>query len=228
MINLTLQDGKLHVELASDPPRTWTLRLNTLRKVFLFMPRKYRWHCTETTVDHSAANLDDLSAEEHADLLAKLATLETGRDKFDLLMEDYLGHCVIVSLADVDASGLDLLAQLGEHRRERRQRAADWTKHGPVLIITGALGDSATLGPQGVRIHHTDPYMPWTELDRVEVEADAKAGLDAYRFVPKPGTPGREFTVHMPSQKARPFMAEYTFWHSRALHQSDGLAPANA
>ncbi len=224
MINLTLQDGKLLVELGSEPPRTWTLRLNTLRKVFLFMPRKYRWHCAETTVDHSAANLDDLSAEEHADLLVKLSELEAGRDKFDLLLEDYVGHCLILSLADVDASGINLLAELGEHRRERRQKALDWTRHGPGLIITGVLGDSATLGPQGVRSRHTDPYMPWTELDRVEVERDSGAGVDAYRFVPKPGGVGHEFTVRMPAQKAEPFMAEYTFWHSQALRQVDGLA----
>ncbi len=223
MISFTLQDGKLLVELASDPPRTWTLRLNALRKVFLFMPRKYKWHCTETTVGHSTANLDDLSAEEHADLLGKLSGVEAGRDKFDLLLEDYLGHCVILSLADIDASGIDLLGQLGEYRRERRQKAVEWTRHGPGLIITGALGDRATLGPQGARSHHTDPYMPWTDLDRVEVESDGKAGLDAYRFVPKPGA-GHAFTVRMPAQKAEPFMAEYTFWHSRALHQADGPA----
>jgi len=221
MISLALEGDRLHVEHGSLPAQNLTLRLNTLRKVFLFMPSQYTWHCAETTDSHNAANLDDLSADEFADLLARLGTVEAGRDGFRLLLEDYLGHCLVVSLAEVDASGLDLLRQLGQHRRERRQRALDWTRHGPGLIITGAKGESATLGPQGARCHHTDPYMPWADLDRVEVQPDTEAGLDAYRFVPKPGTAGREFTVRMPAEKAEPFMAEYAFWRSRALRQGD-------
>jgi len=224
MVNLTLEKDKLLVTLGSEPVRTWTVRLNALRKVFLFMPGQYRWHCSRTTVGHNVANLDGLSAEDLADLLARLTALETSRDEFKLLLEDYFGHCLVLSLAEMDASGIDLLAQLDGYRQERRQKVAEWTRHGPGLIITGALGDKATLGPEGVRCGHVDPFMAWSELDRVEVRADRQAGLDAYRFVPKPGSGCHEFTVRMPTLKAQPFMAEYTFWHSRALRQTEELA----
>jgi len=220
MISLTLQDGKLLVTLGPEPTRTVALPLNTLRKVFLFMPEKYGWYCAQTTASPRCANLDDLSDDELADLLAKLAALKAGRGKFSLLLEDYIGRCAILSLADIDESGIDLLAELGQHRRERRQKVADWTRHGPGLIMTGALGDHATLGPQGVRAN-TGPFMAWTELDRVEVQPDSEAELSAYRFVPKPGSASPEFSVRMGAKKAEPFMSEYTFWHSLALRQEE-------
>lgn len=223
MMSISLQDGNLQVAQGPEPQRPLSLSLNTLRKVFLFMPKKYTWHCAPTTVGHSSVNLDDLSDDDLADLLARLSRLKADRARFNLFLENYLGRCVVLSLAEIDGSGIDLLAELGQHRQERRQRVADWTKHGPGLVITGALGDNATLGPQGVR-KNPGPLMAWKELDRVEVESDAQAEHDIYRFVPKPGSASSAFTVRMPAKKAESFMAEYTFWHSLALRQTENHA----
>ena len=219
MVSMTLQSGKLVVEQAAQSQRPCTLSLNALRKVFLFMPAKHGCHCTATTVGHSFANLDDLSDVDLADLLAGLPGPKADRADFHLLLESYLGHCLVLSLADMDESGIDVFAELAPFRQERRQRAIDWVRHGLGLVVTGALGDSTTLNPQGVR-RNAGPLLPWKELDRVEVEIDPQAELDTYRFMPKQGSASGEFSVRMPHAKARPFMAEYSFWHSLAQRQA--------
>ncbi|MGQ9682284.1 MAG: hypothetical protein ACUVX9_07100 [Anaerolineae bacterium] len=218
MVSMTLQNGKFVVAQGAESQRTFTLSPNALRKVFLFMPAEHGHRCTTMTVGQCFANLDDLSDVELAELLAGLPGSKEDRAGFRLLLESYLGHCLVLSLADVDESGIDVLAELVPHRQERRQRVVDWVRHGLGLVVTGALGDSAMLNPQGVR-RNAGPLMAWEDLDRVEVEPNPQEGLDMYRFVPKRGCASRELWVRMPQSKAEPFMAEYAFWHALAMRQ---------
>ncbi len=232
MVNLSLEENKLLVTPDSEGARTLSLRLDWLRIVFLFAPRSCRWPYVQKTDGRALANLEELSDEEMADLAAKASALGARAREYSLLLEDYSGHSTSLSLEDVAHSGVDLLGELSRYRSARRERLAGWTRSNPGLVVTGALGDHATLDPKGVRA--TGKFMPWRDLDRIEMTADAGDGLSGYRFIPRAGCASSELSVRMPGPKGELFTAEYTFFRSvadgrlRALLQAADAGAASS
>ncbi len=225
MVNLSLEESRLLVTPDSAGAPTLSLRLDCLRIVFLFAPRTCRWPYIQKTDGRALANLEELSDEQMADLAGKAAALGAKASEYSLLLEDYSGRSASISLADVASSGVDLLGELSRHRAVRRDRLAEWTRSNPGLVVTGALGDRATLDPKGVRGTGSG-FMPWRDLERIEMTTDAAEGLNGYRFIPRAGCASSEFSVRIPGPKAELFRAEYTFFRSLAEGRLRALGQA--
>ncbi len=218
MVNLTLEENKLHVTPAPAEAPTVSLRLDSLRIVFLFVPETCDWRFVEATAGRNLVNLEELADEDLAELTGQASALGAEAGGFSLLLEDYTGRSASISLADVRASGVDLLGELSRHREVRRGKLAEWMRAGPGLIVTGALGDRVTLDPKGVQAIGGE-RMPWEELDRIECEPNPAEDLHGYRFIPRPDSASSEFSMRIPDRKAELFTAEYTFWRSVSRRQ---------
>ncbi len=224
MAKLNCEEGRLTIIEEGQPAKTLSLQLDALRVVFLLVPAGHP--LAEDGAERSFVDLDAFTADE----LAKLVTHLSPEDGSRLFLEDYVGRYASISLQDAAESGVDLLAELAEHRQSRRAKLADWSRNAPGLIITGAQGDHVTLNLDGVR-GSAGRFLAWKDLARVDVRGEAAAHVSKYRFVPHRG-PSRAFSVSIPRGKATLFAAEFAFWRSLAERQAEnpwgraGVAPA--
>jgi len=221
MVNLTLEGDRLHIAERSEADPAVSLRLDCLRIVFLFAPETCDWRFVQPAAGRGLTNLEQLSQEDLSDLTGKASALGADAGEFSLFLEDYCGRSASISVADIGESGIDVLGELSRHREARRARLVDWTRGSPGLILTGALGDRVTLDAKGVRAGDIE-FMPWRDLDRIEMESEPAEDLNDYHFFPRPGSTSSEFSVRMPGRKAAFFAAEYTFWRSLGVRQAPG------
>lgn len=224
MAKLTLEESTLTITEDGEPPKTISLQLDALRLVFLLVPAGHS--LADDGAERSFVDLDALSCDELDSLIANLSPDDGSR----VFLEDYVGRYASVSLKDAAESEVDLLVQLREHRRSRREKLADWSRNAPGLIITGVKGDHVTLNLDGVRAGGRG-FVAWEDLDRVVVGGRARERLSTYRFVPNRGR-AKAFSVRMPRGKATLFAAEFAFWRALAQRQAEnpwgraGVAPA--
>ncbi len=202
-------------------PKKVSLRLDALRIVLLFMPGDRDWRYAQTTAHHALIDLNILAAADMAVLREELAEVEEAAE-IKLFLEDYAGHYATLTLQDIRESEIDLLQELAEHRRARRDRLAGWTRNVPTLIITGFDGDMATFDSEGIRVG-PDSFLPWAELDQVTIQSGPEDGVAAYHLVPRQGLQS-EYVVRMPDRKGYLFLAECTFWRTLAARQAEDAA----
>jgi hypothetical protein len=223
MAKLVLEEGTLHVtEGITSAPKV-SLPLDALRIVALFMPGRYSSPFAERAADRNYINLDELSTEELAELTGRLSSRRMGISRFMLFMEDYSGHYASVSLKDMRDGEVDLFAELANHRKDREEKLGHWTRNVPGLIVTGVDGEMATFDLQGIRAS-TEEFIPWQNLDRLEVRLLKRQDLSAYHFYARRGSGSRKFVVRIPNTKTQLFLAEYTFWRSLARQRAQKLA----
>lgn len=227
MAKLTLEGQTLTVTEDDQPSRKVSLPLDALRLVFLLVPAGHS--LADSDAERSFIDLDALTQDEYSDLVARLSSEPDA--ELRLFLEDYVGRYASISLQDVHESGVDLLAELGQHRSARRDKLANWSRNPPGLIITGAKGDNVTLNIDGVRAG-SHGFVAWDDLARVDVRSGSADTPSTYRFVPHRGGV-KAFSVRIPRGKSTLFAAEFTFWralaqrHAENPHGRAGIAPTS-
>lgn len=202
-------------------PKNVSLRLDALRIVLLFMPGDCDWRHAQKTAHYGLIDLNALDSTELTSLREDLAEVEEPSE-VKLFLEDYAGHHTTLTLEDLRNSEVDVMHELAEHRRTRRDKLASWTRNVPALIITGFDGDMATFDPEGVRVG-PDRFLPWEKLEQITVRDASDEGFAAYHLMPQSGH-GAEYVVRMPERKAYLFLAECTFWRTLAEQQAEEAA----
>jgi hypothetical protein len=222
MARLTLEEGTLQVTRDS-PLKPVSLRLDALRLVSLFLPGNLNWQHAETAADCGLIDLNEIDSADLAQLVEELATVE-GEDAagIRLFLEDYSGRYVTLTLPEIRESEVDLLQELAEHRRARRDRLAGWTRNVPGLIVTGLEGDMATFDLEGIRTG-PDRFLSWEDLAGLEIREGAPEGPADYRLIPRRGH-GARHVVRIPRRKAQLFLAEFAFWRSLAAQRAQHIA----
>lgn len=222
MPKLTLENGALAVTRDASP-RNVAMPLDALRIASLFVPQE--WDCPLAETSARQGNQIDLNfilSAEQAQLAEWLAELDSdGAAQVLFFLEDYTGRYVTITLQDIRESEIDLLQELGERRRARRDKLADWSRNVPDLIVTGLDGDMVIFGPAGIRLG-PDRFLLWEDVEGLEDREAPTGDSTTYRFVPRQGCPD-SFTVRIPKRKARLFAAEYAFWRSLAARHAQSV-----
>lgn len=222
MARLTLDERALHIKREARP-KPVSLRLQTLRLVSLFIPGSYDWNHAQEAAHYRLIDLDSLNSVEYAALVEELAAVpEEDSAEVRLFLEDYTGRHVTLTLQEIRASDIDLLEEIRDHRRERRDRLARWMRNVPDLIVTGIEGDMAIFDLDGIRTG-SDRFLPWSEFGEIEAREGATEDSRVYRLRPRSGR-GEGHVVRMPRRKAHLFLAECVFWRALGNESAEEVA----
>lgn len=211
MATIKLQDENLQIWPNKTDKPPLTLALPSLRIVYLFFPKEFKWRLiSPSETEYRYLDLDALSEEDlsalHNLLLQQQNLLG---DNLLLIFKDYDAQSISISLKDFSQDDVDILAELKRYRNQRIEKLNSWLQQSPQITINNVTFD-LTQAQQG-----TKKAIPWHALEKIEIREVKSVGTTNYfHFIPmKKGY--KKFFQGVSPKKTEEFLSEIHFWRQR-------------
>jgi hypothetical protein len=221
MTKITLEGAVLNVSTKSlFSTKTVSLPIDSLRLVYLFLPKSFQWRIVQTNVQYRYINLHTLSEESFLELSKLLLKQDSyNLERTQIVLKDFSDQEVTMSLKELAADQINIFPQFAQYRSMLREKLANWLRGDPQV----KFGLNMIISATGVGYPNKSYWMPWNALDKFTMFSTGSATI--FNFIPTKASGLKQFGAGgIPIAQTQSWLAELEFWRALGQPKAEGVA----